>query len=313
MSVLFFILISISILFFVSGVYVFVIACVRRKDMPWLVKEEMEKTPYAKYFPYISDANKWLQDHGALDVFTESRDHLKLHGLWVPAKEPIGTVICAHGYRSTFLVDYCKAFPYFHELGLNILVTTQRSHGKSEGSFITFGVKESDDLQQWIEFHNRNYGPFPVVMFGISMGATSVLFLADRKLPDNVKGIIGDCGFTSPKEIISSVFSRVIKLPHKTTIWIADKIAWLIAGFRFDECDTRVALKNAKLPVLLIHGTNDNFVPWEMTKQAYDLCTKEKELLLVDGAEHGLSFIVDREGYIRAVTQFISKYITHIS
>lgn len=136
-----------------------------------------------------------------------------------------------------------------------------------------------------------------------------MLYLADADLPGNVKGIIADCGFTSPKEIISSVFHRVISLPAGPVLWVADIFTRIFAGFRLNEKDTRRTLKNSKLPVLMVHGTGDGFVPCEMTQQGYDACTGKKDLLLVEGAEHGVSFLVDREGYTEKVLSFLRENV----
>ena len=308
MHVAFFILISLIILLLVSGGYVFVVGCVRRKELPWLVEDEIKKTSYKKYYDYIVLSNKFLTEKGKA-VNIKSFDGLKLHGIWVEAENPKGTILLAHGYRSTKLVDFALVYELYHKLGMNILVPDQRSHGESEGKYITFGVKESRDMVSWVEYHNASFGKFPLILSGLSMGASTVLYLADADLPDNVKGIIAYCGFTSPKEIISSVFHRMISLPAGPALWVADLFTRVFAGFRLDEKDTRQTLKNSKLPVLMVHGTGDGFVPCEMTQQGYDVCTGKKDLLLVEGAEHGVSFLVDREGYTEKVLSFLRENV----
>lgn len=297
------------LLLLVSGGYVFVVGCVRHKELPWLVKEEIEKTPYGKYYDHIVSSDRWLKDHNARDIYITSHDGLKLHGLWVPAENPKGTVLFAHGYRSCMLVDFGLAFDFYHKRGMNLLIPEQRSHGKSQGRFITFGVKESRDMQRWLDFHNQEFGSCPVILSGLSMGASTVLYLADKALPDNVKGIIADCGFTSPKEILSSVFTRVIHLPAAPSIWVADLFARLFAGFSLSECDTRKSLAGSRLPVLMVHGTDDNFVPCEMTKEGFAACTGPKQLLLAEGAEHGVSFLVEQERYTQMIIAFLDETI----
>ena len=137
------------------------------------------------------------------------------------------------------------------------------------------------------------------------MGASTMLYLADEDLPQNVKGIIADCGFTSPKAIISKVFSSVTHLPAAPSIWIANVFARIFAGFGLNDKDTRRSLKNSKIPVVLVHGTADDFVPCSMSQEAYAACTSKKELLLVDGAEHGLSFLKNTEDYKKLILAFL--------
>lgn len=309
MSIILWFLIGIFLLVLLSGAYVFVLACVRRKELPWMVEEEIKKTSYAKYYDCILASDAWLKVHNAQDVYVTSKDGLKLHGYWIPAENPRGTILLSHGYRSTMLVDFGVAFAFYHALGFNILVPHQRAHGESEGRYITFGVKESEDMKCWIEFHNRNYGKCQIILSGMSMGASTVLYLADQQLPDNVKCIIADCGFTSPKAILDVVYQGVVHVPSGPSLWAADLFARLFAGFSLNQKDTRKVLKNAKLPVLMIHGLADDFVPSNMSVKGYNACTGEKELLLVEDAGHGVSFLKDKEAYTKRVIAFLEKHL----
>lgn len=313
MSPLLFILIAVVILTLVSGGYMFIIGCLGRRDIDWLDEEQALKSPWGQYYQAILDSDRWLKENQAEDIYIKSHDGFKLHALWIPVENAKGTVLMAHGYRSTMLVDCHLGFELFHQLGWNILVPEQRTHGQSQGRFITFGVKESRDMEGWIRYHNRRLSTGPVMLFGISMGASTMLYLADRKLPPNVKGIIADCGFTSPAAILSSVYRNVIHLPAIPTIWAAGLFARIFAGFGLWEKDSRKTLQNSRLPVLLIHGKDDGFVPCEMSQQAYDACTGRKELLLVEGADHGLSFLADGYHYTAAVIEFVKTCITEES
>ena len=289
----------------VSGGYVFYAACVRKKELTWLVEEEVKKTPYAKYYKHMVAADQWLSDHRAQDVSVQSADGLRLYGRWIPTKDPKATIILMHGYRSSILVDFGMVLEHYHSLGMNLLIPDQRSHGKSQGKFITFGVKESGDVRRWIDFHNRNLGSYQVIISGLSMGASTVMYLADEDLPDNVKGFIVDCGFTSPKAILTEVFKRVTHLPAGPSIWVANIFARIFAGFSLTQKDSRVTLSKNKLPILMVHGTEDGFVPCEMTKQSYAACAGPKEMFLVEGADHGVSFLVDKDTYISKVNAFL--------
>lgn len=290
-----------------GGWFVFYKGCVRWKEMPWLIQEEIEKTKYKKYAGMIRRSHDWLCDHMPMDVYTESRDGLKLHALWVPAENAKGTVLFAHGYRSTYLVDFGGAMDFYHKNGMNLLIPDQRSHGKSEGRYITFGVKESEDMLCWLNFHNEKLGGCPVLLSGLSMGASTMMYLADRDLPVNVRGMIVDCGFSSPYEILSSVFRSVVHLPGWLCLWATNVFTKIFAGFTLKEKDSRVTLQNNKLPIIMVHGKDDDFVPCSMTEEAYDVCTGDKQKLLVDGAGHGLSFLVDKEIYIAAIDAFLER------
>lgn len=303
-----FLLVGFLLLLLASGVYVFIVACVRRKEIPWLVEEEIKKTPYAKYAALISNSDSWLKEHSAQDVYVTSDDGLRLHGLWVPVEKPKGTVLLVHGYRSTVLVDFGLALEFYHMLGMNVLLPEHRSHGKSEGKYITFGVKESADMCMWIHWHNQQFGALPTVVSGMSMGASTVMYMADIPLPENVKCLIADCGFTSPYDIISVVFRKTTHLPALLSLKITNILTRLFAGFGLKDKDSRRSLKNSRLPVFIIHGTADDFVPCEMSREAYAVCTDPKQVLYVEGAGHGVSFVVAPEKYAQMLAEFIHKY-----
>ena len=309
MAVIFYILMILFLLILISGAYVFVQACVRKKELPWMVEEEIKKTSYAKYYDCIIASDGWIKAHNAKDVFITSKDGLKLHGLWIPAENPRGTILLAHGYRSTMLVDFGLAFAFYHALGMNILVPQQRAHGQSEGRYITFGVKESEDMQCWIDYHNATYGMHQMILSGMSMGASTMLYLADQDLPGNVKCIIADCGFTSPKAILDIVFRSVVHLPSGPSLLVTELFARIFAGFSLTQKDTCKVLKNAKIPVLMIHGLEDDFVPSYMTQQGFDACCSEKELLMVENAGHGTSFLADKQTYTERVIMFLEKHL----
>ena len=309
MHPVFYILILVVVLIVISGGYVFFAACLRQKELPWLDEEAIKKTPFGQHYDNILLGSKFLKEHTVYDVSIKSYDGLNLSGIWIPAENPKGTILLAHGYRSAKIVDFSRVFELYHNMGMNVLAPDQRSHGKSEGKYITFGVKESRDMQSWVKFYNETYGEQPLILSGLSMGASTMLYLADADLPENVKGIIADCGFTTPREIIKTVFRSVLHLPAAPSLFVADLFARVFAGFSLKEKDTRKSLVNSKLPVLLVHGEDDGFVPCEMTKQAYKSCKEPKQLLLVKGADHALSFLVEMERYIETVTGFLDKYI----
>ncbi len=300
---------GIVLLILFSGGYVFFVACRRGREPNWLVREELERTPYGEFYENVVAADLWLKQHEVQDVFVQSEDGLRLHGLWIPADNAKGTVLLAHGYRSSYLLDFAMVFDVYHQFGFNLLVPEQRCHGKSEGKYITFGVKESRDVQNWIAYHNKQFGAIPLILNGLSMGASTVLYLANENLPDNVRGIIADCGFTSPKEILKKVYRTMIHLPAGLSVWAANLFARMFASFSLTAKDTRRTLLSSRLPVLMIHGLADDFVPCEMTQQGYDACSSEKQLLLVAGAGHGVSFLSDPVGYTAAVMYFFKKNI----
>ncbi len=297
------------LLLLIAGGYTFFTACRRRPDLPWHDPVKLQKTAYGKHIKLIAYSTNWLIDHHPKDIYVTSGDGLRLHGLWIPAENPRGTIILAHGYRSTMLVDFGMVLEMYHSRGLNLLLPEQRSHGKSEGKYITFGVKESEDMACWVQYHNESLSQCPVILSGLSMGASTVMYMLDRPLPANVKAAICDCGFTSPADIIGKIFRETVHIPAGLFIRIADLYARIFAGFSLYERDSRKTLAKNTLPILMAHGMADDFVPCKMTQEAFACCVSEKYLVLAEGAEHGYSFDKAEAEYQGYIDLILEKYL----
>ena len=140
------------------------------------------------------------------------------------------------------------------------------------------------------------------------MGAATVLMASGMTLPDNVKGIVADCGYTSPGEIIRKVATER-KYTVKLVYPLIRLSARIYARFDPEEYGAPAAMEKCGLPVLFIHGDDDRFVPYEMSKTNYALCAGEKYFLTVHGAGHGLSYIVDNKAYSEAVGDFLNRVL----
>lgn len=239
------------------------------------------------------------------DVFITTKDGLRLHGRYYETAPGAPVQILFHGYRSNALRDFSGGLQLALESGCNALLVDQRAHGASGGKCLSFGVLERRDCLEWIEYVNERFGrDVPVVPVGVSMGAATVLMASGLELPENVVGIIADCGYTSPRAIICKVASDM-KLPARLVYPLVRLGARLFGGFDPDECSAEDALRSAKVPVLLIHGEDDRFVPCEMSRTNHAACRSEARLLTVPGAGHGLSYLIDYDGYRSAVLSFL--------
>ena len=198
---------------------------------------------------------------------------------------------------------------FYHKLNFNLLLPWQRSHGRSQGKYLTFGVKERLDALDWVRYHNAQFGTCPVYLCGMSMGATTVLAAAELELPSNVRGIVADSGFTAPEEIIRYVWLAKTHLPAAPLMPIVKLLTRILAGFRLDSFSTPEALAHSKTPVLLIHGTGDTFVPCRMSQAAFDACASEKRLILVPKAGHGKSYLVDQPRCQSALENFLMDHL----
>lgn len=296
-------------LLLLSADYFFRFAVVRKKPAKRKKKSLSASKGLVDLDPYqqmMQEGEAWLNAQAMETVQIESHDGLKLSGhfLNIGSRK---TIILFHGYRSRAFRDFSCVGDYYKGLGFNLLFVDQRAHGGSEGQFITFGVKERLDCVRWAEYVDRRIGG-EIILDGLSMGATTVLMAAGEKLPESVKGIIADCGFTSPKEIMLKVMEEDLRIRCRPLFRLVALMVKLRARFDVGEYSTIEAMKKNRLPILFIHGTDDKFVPCEMTKTAYEACTSEKSLVLIDGAGHGTSYLKEPETCKAALNDFLEKY-----
>ena len=216
--------------------------------------------------------------------------------------------ICFHGYRGAAVRDFSMMGPFLYDCGCNVLLVDQRAHGRSGGHTITFGIKERRDALTWAQYVGDRFGhDTPVYLFGISLGGATVLMASGLDLPANVRAISADCPFSSPKDIIKYVCSRLGMNPKLCwpIIWLA---ARLFGHFDPDETTAADEVKKTKVPILIIHGESDTFVPARMSEQAYEANPAMIERHTFPGAEHGLSWFYGTERYQRIVRDFLSKH-----
>ena len=156
------------------------------------------------YTPYADEMTRNIKlflDIPYEDVYIKSHDGLKLHGKFYKGEEDKPVLIFFHGYRANATRDGSGIHTLGTVKGINILVITQRAHNESEGKTITFGIKESIDCLSWIDYVKECFGEEKkVILWGISMGAATVLTATGRNLPDNVLGVGADCGYSSAKD-----------------------------------------------------------------------------------------------------------------
>ena len=261
------------------------------------------------YAPYRQQMKQWKEEMDRLpceQLQVTSFDGLTLYGKFYEYKPGAPIELMFHGYRGSAQRDLCGGVQRCFALGRSALIVDQRCCGRSEGNTITFGIHERRDCLTWLELMGKRFPDRKIILCGISMGASTVMMMADEELPENVVGILADCGYSSPKAIIQKVI-RDMKLPPKLAYPFVKLGARLFGGFDLEEKTPLQALKNSRLPVIFFHGEGDDFVPCEMSREAYDACTSRKQLVTIPGAGHGLSYLADPETYLKELREFFSE------
>lgn len=243
------------------------------------------------------------------EVETRSHDGLTLAGQYYHVRDGAPLAICVHGYRATATRDFCGGMPLLRHLGFNVLLIHHRAQGKSQGHAVTFGIKERFDVMAWIEYAIARFGnTTPITLYGISMGAATVLMAAGLELPGNVRGILADSPYTTPRAIIQKVAGDMGLPPALAYPFVRLGALLFAGGIDPAEASAVTGVDGAKVPITIIHGEADAFVPVEMS---YEIARANPNIALhvFPGAHHGISFMKDKPRYLAIATQFMNDCI----
>lgn len=248
-----------------------------------------------------------LADRPYEEVCITSHDGLTLYGKYYHICDGAPLGIAFHGYRSSGMTDFAGGSEFCFEMEHNLLLVDQRAHGKSQGNSITFGILERRDCLNWVNYAVTRFGPdVQILLYGVSMGAATVLMASELPLPVNVKGIIADCPYSSPWGIIKKVCKDVGYPPNLSFPFIVLG-ARLFGRFNLLETTAAKAVANTNTPILIIHGESDGFVPCEMSEEVYHARADMVVRHTFPEADHGISYLVDTPRYKKVAAEFIEK------
>ena len=266
---------------------------------------KMAGTDWSQYSNLLMDRKKHFLKQPHKDVYIQSKDNLKLHATFFPQGDKKKVVIAFHGYTSQGMSDYIGLSDYYMKNGYSMLLPDARAHGQSEGEYVGFGCLDRWDALEWICWAIRECGnDVKILLHGTSMGGATVLMTSALKLPQQVKGVVSDCAFTSPKEVFTHVLHNMYHLPAFPVIQLSNIVNKRNAGYGMDECNAAREIKNTRIPVLIIHGDADTFVPVSMCHEIYNNCIAPKKKLIVKGASHAESYYKDTVAYEEALDVF---------
>lgn len=242
-------------------------------------------------------------------VFITARDGTRLSARYYHVRDGAPLEIQCHGYRGMALRDFCGSTPFALELGHNVLLIDQRAHGESAGRSISFGIRERFDVLDWVEYAEGRFGDVPILLVGISMGGATVLMAGGEPLPPSVRGIIADCPYSSPRNIITSVI-RMMHLSPAVAYPLVATSARLFGRISLSSCTAEEAASRARVPMLLLHGEADRLVPCEMSRAILAAAPDRVTLYTFPGADHGMSFMSDPDRYAGAVREFCAACLS---
>ena len=253
---------------------------------------------------------QWLKDM-AEEIQIMSKDKLNLYGYSIknPMKQSNTWVILAHGYmgKASEMVSFAKEFI---DRGYHVLIPDLRAHGKSQGKYIGMGWPDRLDMVTWIQKICCSYSDCNIVLYGVSMGAATMMMTTGERLPANVKVCIEDCGYTSVYDEFRWLLKGIHPIMAKLILSSSNLISKILLGYGFKEASSMEQIKTSTIPTLFIHGSEDKFVPFEMHDTLYNAATCPKQKLVVEGAHHVESRKMAPELYWNTIEESIRKQIS---
>lgn len=256
--------------------------------------------------------NSFMREIASLpkeDLSVVTNDGLLLKGRLFRPENPKRVILFMHGWRSCWQKDFSVLVKPLLAMDCALFFADERAHGESEGTYITYGVKEKDDCVLWARQLAKKFPTLPLYLWGMSMGATTVMLAsAEEDLPQTVHGVISDCGFTNGREELEHLVRQKVVAGERALIKVYRDHFLRRCGFDLAHLHTEDALAKTILPFLFFHGNDDDFVPTVMTKRNFAAAAGEKEMVLIDGAVHCKCFYVDGETCFQKVAAFFEKY-----
>ncbi len=300
-------IISFLILFFILTCLILTI-CAYKVKTPWNTNHKPIKVDYGskEKNDQIYQNIELMKTIGS-EVGVTSFDGLTLKGRYIIKKGAKRNVILFHGYRGNPYADFASIFPWLLEEEINILFIYQRGCLPSEGKYITMGIHESKDVITWVNYINSQ-NSLPITLWGISMGASGVVFSLQKGPLNNVKSLIIDCGFSSPYLQFYDVMRlSLIKPIAILAINFSNLISKMFFRLNLKQYDGSKILTNNEIPTFFSCGDKDKVVKPYHTKRNFEANKGEKKIIIVKDAGHLRSFYFGGEEYKKTVKEFLYK------
>lgn len=217
-------------------------------------------------------------------------------------------IVMAHGHTYTHhgCLKYARMML---EKGFNVVLYDERYHGLTGGRFTTLGHYEKDDLYDVIsDTFNRFGSDINVGTYGESMGAATALL--EAAIDPRVQYVISDCAFADLYRLVKEIMKHRFHIPIFPFIYFMRPFFRLFTGVSIKGISPIKALNTIKVPILFVHGIDDDYINCQHSKDMYEKYQGEKMLMLAKNqALHAASYHADQERYEQVIKEFITKYI----
>ncbi|WP_372369796.1 alpha/beta hydrolase [Candidatus Uabimicrobium sp. HlEnr_7] len=228
------------------------------------------------------------------DVHFTTTDNKEIHGWFVPCENSVATVLFLHGNAGN-ISNRLDEIALWHCIKVSVFIIDYRGYGKSKGRCSERGLYLDSEAAYDYLVKERNIDPQTIVCFGRSLGGAVAIRLA---LNRDFGAVIVASTFTSLRDIIRKLFAS----------WLAAFFCW-ISPFKLNSIDL---INYIKRPLLVLHGTEDELIPYSMAKELYETASKPKLLYPIEKGKHNDTFIVGGKKYWYVIENFIKKSVTEL-
>jgi len=260
---------------------------------------------YQKYLPQRLELMHALEKRPFEEISVISFDGLELKGKYYHADDAAPVDIFFHGYKGHAQTEGCGFAEIVRQLDHNFILVDQRGCMASKGHTISFGIRERHDVVSWLNYIVSRFGEDKEInVLGMSMGAATVLMAAGLEMPGNIRHIFVDCPYSDAGRIIRKVcIDR--KLPDALLYPFIRLGARIYGHFDLTEITAAEAVRSCTVPILLIHGGKDSFVPAYMSEEIHKANPEIIRRVVFPEADHSLSQFADWERYCALVKDFL--------
>jgi hypothetical protein len=254
---------------------------------------DLTDTQYKPYINNLYSDMDYMSKKEYKEISINSFDGLKLKANYYDNNSN-KCAILIHGYKATPLNNFSTIGKYLLDMGYNLLMIYQRTHGKSEGKYITFSKKEGLDLLEWIKYISNDKKIDDIILYGISMGSSTLMSISDKIDSNKVKLLVFEAGFIKMNKMVKDSLKRKNKL--LLIFYPLVKVhSVMFSHFRLSGFDISKKLINCNYKTLFIHGKEDRLISYKDTLHAFENKKSDKELLLIDGAGHNMCNLYNKD------------------
>ncbi len=218
------------------------------------------------------------------EVSLETADRVKLHAWWVPCEQARATLLLSHGNAGNISHRLDK-LKIFHDLGLNVLLYDYRGYGKSQGTPSEAGLYADAQAAYDFLLKEKKIPPRRIIAYGESLGGSMAAHLASKNA---VGAMILDSSFSSLKDMAQTHYP-------------------LLAGLVQSKFDTLTATTSVTAPVLVLHSSGDEIIPFAQGKKLFEAAKEPKQFVELRG-DHNSGYLTSKKAYVKGLESFVGAH-----